>query len=62
MLKISVPGRYVHTEESKSVSLALDTPSGSHLCLYQILSKYFKPLRTYGVQKIWLINLFKGDN
>ena len=33
------------------VSLACDTPSGPDLYLYQILSKCFKPLRSYGVHK-----------
>ena len=26
-------------------------PTGSYLCLYQIFSKYFKPLRSYEVHK-----------
>ena len=33
------------------VSLTCDTPSVSYVCLYQISSKYFKPLRSYGVHK-----------
>ena len=33
------------------VLLARDTSSGPYLCLYQILSKYFKPLRRCGVHK-----------
>ena len=32
-------------------SLARDTSSSPYLCLYQILSTYFKPLRSYGVHK-----------
>ena len=35
----------------KSVSLAQGTSSGPYLCLYPILSKYFKPLRGFGVHK-----------
>ena len=33
----------------KIVSLAHGTSSGPYLCLYPILSKHFKPLRSYGV-------------
>ena len=33
------------------VSLAYDNSSGPYLCIYQILSKYFKLLRSYGVHK-----------
>ena len=29
----------------------MHTPSGPYLCLYQILSEYFKPLRSYRVHK-----------
>ena len=25
-------------------------------------AKYFKPLRSYGVHKIWLTHSFRGDN
>ena len=35
-------GRYVNYGESES-SLEHDMPTGPYLCLYQILSKYFKP-------------------
>ena len=31
------------------VSLAHDMPTGPYLCLYQILSKYFKPFKSYEV-------------
>ena len=34
----------------KELSL-LHTSSGPYLCRYQILTKYFKPLRSYGVHK-----------
>ena len=34
--------------------------SGPYLCLYQILSTYFKPLRSYGVHKNLERNLFSG--
>ena len=34
-----------------AISFARETPSGPYLYLYQILSKYFKPLRSYGVHK-----------
>ena len=33
------------------VSLASDMPTGTYLCLYKILSKYFKPFGSYGVLK-----------
>ena len=33
------------------VSLASDKPTGPYLCRYQILSKYFKPLRSYEMHK-----------
>ena len=33
------------------ICLARDNPSDPYLCLYQILSKYFKSLRSYKVHK-----------
>ena len=33
------------------VSLACDMPTDAYLCLYQILSKYFKPLTSYCTHK-----------
>ena len=35
----------------RDVFLANNMPTGPYLCLYQILSKYFKPLRSYEVHK-----------
>ena len=35
----------------KVVSFARDTPTVLNLCIYQILIKYFKPLRSYGVHR-----------
>ena len=35
-------GRYVHNGESES-TLEHDMPAGSYLCLYQTLTKFFKP-------------------
>ena len=35
-------GIYIHNGESES-TLECDMPTGPYLCLYQILSKYFKP-------------------
>ena len=39
------------TKKVRVVSLACDMPTGLYICLYQILSKYFKPLRSYVVHK-----------
>ena len=50
------------TKNVRDVSLAPDKPTGPYLCFYQILSKYFKPLRRYEVHKKWLRNLFRADN
>ena len=47
---VSFRGNYIK-KKVRVVSLARDTLSGPYLCLYQILSIYFKPLRTYSVQK-----------
>ena len=44
-------GRKNVTKEVRVASLARDTPTSPYLCLYQILSKYFKPLRSYKVYK-----------
>ena len=33
------------------VSLTRGMPTGTYLCLYQIVSKYFKPSRSYEVHK-----------
>ena len=40
--KILVSGEIVNNEYVRIVSLAHHTSSGTYLCLYQILSKYFK--------------------
>ena len=37
--------------QMKKLSHAGNTPTGPYLFLYQILSKYFKPLRSYSVHK-----------
>ena len=42
--------KYV-TKKVSVVSLTWDMPTGPYLCLYQILSKYFKPLRSYEVHE-----------
>ena len=39
------------TKKVRVVSLIQDMPTGPYLCLYQILSKYFKPFRSYEVHK-----------
>ena len=49
-------------QKVRVVSLARDMPTGLYLCLYQTLSKYFKPLRSYEMHKNWLRNPFRGDN
>ena len=42
--------RYL-TKKVSVVSLIQGMPTGPYLCLYQILSKYFKPFRSYEVHK-----------
>ena len=39
------------TKKVTVVSLAHDMPTDLYLCLYQILSKYFKPFSGYEVHK-----------
>ena len=39
------------TKKVRIVSLTRGMPTGPYLCFYQILSKYFKPLRSYEVHK-----------
>ena len=41
------------TYKVKIVSLAHDTSSGPYLCLYPILSKYFKPFIYQTIKKSW---------
>ena len=50
--KLSASGddKYV-TKKIRVISLTRDMSTGPCLCLYQILSKYFKPLRSYEVHK-----------
>ena len=42
--------KYV-TKQVRVVSLTCNMPTGPYLCFYQILSKYFKLLRSYEVHK-----------
>ena len=49
-------------QKLRVVSLARDMLCGPYLCRYQILSIYFKPLRSNWVHKIWLRHLFRRDN
>ena len=49
--KLSASG-VISTKQRKSVvSLIQGMPTGPYLCLKQILSKYFKPFRSYEVHK-----------
>ena len=42
--------KYV-TKKVRIVSLTCEMPTGPYLCLYQILSKYFKLIRSYEKHK-----------
>ena len=42
------------TKQVRVVSLAHDIPTGPYLCLYQILSKYFEPIRSYEGCSKWI--------
>ena len=53
--------RYL-TKKVSVVSLIQGMPSCPYLCLYQILSKYFKPFRSMKCTRIWLRNSFRGVN
>ena len=49
--KISDPRETDNSYFLLCTCLARDTPTGPYLCVYQISSKYVKPLRSYRVHK-----------
>ena len=51
--------KYV-TKKIRVISLTQDMYTGPYLCLYQILSKYFKPLRSYEVHKNLAYKFIQG--
>ena len=53
--------KYV-TKKVRDVSLTRDMLTGLYLCLYQIVSKYFKPIEVMKCTRIRLRNSFRGDN
>ena len=60
--KISASGDISTSQNVRVVSLELGTPTGPNLCLYQILSKYFKPLRRYGVHSNSALKFIQSKN
>ena len=50
--RFQLQGRQLHNEESESVSLAHDRPTGPPLHFYKTLSNYVLGYQSYGLHKI----------
>ena len=57
----SFRGRKYIINKVRIVSLACDMPTGPYLCLYQIVLRYFKPLRSNKSAQEFGLEIHSGD-